>query len=215
MRKLCSLIVIIVIIALAMNGYAQEIINLPDPSIHNDLMKAFRDRCTYRSFSPEPLPQQIISEILWGAYGINNRETGRRTVATAFNMREMSIYVLTSEGGFLYNADDHTLVKKTGDDIRDLIATQKYAAFVPLHLIYVADYDLARKQSPRWISGLTEQYSIMHTGQISQNVYLYCASKGLGTIVRDVVHKDAIGEKLGLQKNQQIITSQAVGYPEQ
>ncbi|MBN1290702.1 MAG: nitroreductase family protein [Candidatus Latescibacteria bacterium] len=215
MHKLYTFTVIIVMITLTLTGNTQESLNLPDPIISNDLMKALRNRGTYRSFNPEPLSRQIVAEILWAAYGVNNSKTGRRTVATAFNMREMSIYVLTKEGGFFYNADEHALVKKTGEDIRDLIATQKYAASVPLHLIYVADYDLAKKQTPEWISGFTEQYSIMHTGQISQNVYLYCASKGLGTIVRDVVKKDVIGEKLGLQTNQKIITSQAVGYPGQ
>ena len=130
-------------------------------------------------------------------------------------MREMSIYVLTRDGGFLYNADDNALVEITGEDLRKIIATQEYAESVPLHLIYVADDDLVMKQSPEWAHEFAGQYSIMHTGQIAQNVYLYCALNGLGTVVRDVVNQDVLGKKLGLHANQRIIASQAIGYPAQ
>jgi len=53
----------------------------------------------------------------------------------------------------------------------------------------------------------------MHIGQIAQNVYLYCAEKGLGTVLRDVVNGESLGEKLKLAENQNIIISQPVGYP--
>jgi len=215
MQRLFIVIITLAIIDSSLPCFAQESIKLPEPVINNDLMKALRDRSTYRNFNPRPLSRQTIAEVLWAGYGINNKKTGRRTVGTAFNMREMSIYVLTGEGGFLYNAEDHVLVQITGEDLRPIIATQDYAVSVPLHLVYVADNGLVMKQSPEWAHEIAGQFSIMHTGQIAQNIYLYCALNGLGTVIRNVVNKDDLGKKLGLHPNQRIIASQVVGYPEQ
>ena len=192
---------------------AQQIIQLPKPKIHGKLMKALKNRSTYRNFSSKEISLQLLSEVLWAAYGVNNERTGRRTVATAFNVREMFIYVLTKDGSFLYDAPKQMLVQITDEDTRELVATQDFVKNVPVHLIYVADLKLLLSQSPEWSHGFVEGYSTMHTGQIAQNVYLYCASKRLGTVVRDVVNEEVLGKKLKLDENRKIIISQVIGYP--
>jgi nitroreductase len=50
-------------------------------------------------------------------------------------------------------------------------------------------------------------------GFISQNVYLYCASAGLATVVRGYVDKEALAKKMGLREDQKIVLAQTVGYP--
>ena len=50
-------------------------------------------------------------------------------------------------------------------------------------------------------------------GFISQNVYLYCASAGLATVVRGSVDREALAAALKLSASQQIILAQTVGYP--
>jgi nitroreductase len=56
-------------------------------------------------------------------------------------------------------------------------------------------------------------YSYAHTGFISQNVYLFCASAGLGTVVRDMINRDVLRKTMKLNDNQYLILSQSVGYP--
>jgi nitroreductase len=56
-------------------------------------------------------------------------------------------------------------------------------------------------------------YSATDTGFIAQNVYLFCASSGLATVVRGSVDREALAAALGLAPNQQITLSQTVGYP--
>jgi nitroreductase len=51
------------------------------------------------------------------------------------------------------------------------------------------------------------------TGFISQNVYLYCASEGLGTVVRAQIDRDALAREMKLRPEQKIILAQSVGYP--
>jgi nitroreductase len=64
--------------------------------------------------------------------------------------------------------------------------------------------------SPEDAKAVTSAYD---TGFISQNVYLFCASEGLGTVVRGSVDRKALAEKMGLRPDQRITLSQSVGYP--
>lgn len=211
MRKILSLAIVFMLSASNFIS-AQNDIQLPEPKISGGLMNALKNRSTYRNYSSRELPRQLLSEVLWAAYGINSR-TGRRTVGTAFNSREMRIYVLTKDGSFLYDADKQALVLVTGEDTRGIVATQDYVKNAPLQLIYVADHGAMRTQISERAGGAMERFSTIHTGQIAQNVYLYCASKNLGTVMRDVGPKKELGEKLKLGSDCMIMASQVVGYP--
>jgi nitroreductase len=48
---------------------------------------------------------------------------------------------------------------------------------------------------------------------ISENVYLFCASAGLATVVRGSINRDALATALKLPSAQKIILAQTVGYP--
>jgi nitroreductase len=80
-----------------------------------------------------------------------------------------------------------------------------------LNLVYVAD--LARMDS----SDRTEQrfYSAIDAGLIVQNVYLFCASEGLETVVRGLVDRKALAQRMGLRPEQRVIVAQTIGYPRQ
>ena len=56
-------------------------------------------------------------------------------------------------------------------------------------------------------------YSAADTGFISQNVYLYCASEGLATVVRGSIDRPALAKRMRLRQDQRIILAQSVGYP--
>ena len=85
---------------------------------------------------------------------------------------------------------------------------QDFVATAPLNLVYVAD--LARMSS----SDRTEQrfYSAIDTGFISQNVYLFCASEGLATVVRGLVDRRSLAKLMQLRPQQRVIVVQTVGY---
>ena len=50
-------------------------------------------------------------------------------------------------------------------------------------------------------------------GAIAQNVYLYCASAGLATVIRAWIDRGAVAEALGLPHEHQMLLSQTVGRP--
>jgi len=174
------------------------------------LMRALKDRASSRAFSAEKLPAQELSNILWAAFGVNRPESGKRTAPSAMNWQEIDIYVSTAEGLYLYDAEAHALELIMAKDIRGLTGGQEFVKDVPVNLIYVADYSR--------ISEMTEErkafYSAADTGFISQNVYLYCASEGLATVVRGLVDRTVLGKAMELRPDQKVVFAQSVGYPE-
>jgi SagB-type dehydrogenase family enzyme len=194
-------------------GQTQEMgaIKLPSPETTGGmpLMQALKVRHSTREFGSQPLPSQILSNLLWAASGVNRSDTGQRTAPSAHDWREIDVYVVTADGAYRYDAPSHTLIKVVTGDIRPLTGVQEFVATVPLNLVYAADLDR--------MSGASAEdrtfYSAADAGFIAQNVYLHCASSGLAVVVRGLVDREALGAALGLGKHQRIILAKSVGYP--
>jgi len=174
------------------------------------LMEAFQLRKSQRSFSSKELPPQQLSNLLWAAYGIN-RPDGFRTVPAAKNWYEYDIYVLKSDGWFLYEVSKHTLLKMGNEDLRIYGGTQDFVKAAPVILVYVADFGRMNDTTDE----LRKFFSAVDVGYISQNVYLWSASEGFATIILGQVDKLKVHEVLKLKPTQQVILSQPVGYPGQ
>ncbi len=188
-----------------------ETIQLPAPRTEGGrpLMSVLKDRATNREFASKPLPEQMLSNLLWAAWGINRPASGRRTAPSAVNWQETDVYVVMKEGTYLYDAKANALQPVASGDLRAQAGTQAFVAEAPLNLVYVADYARMGKGSPE--SKLFN--SGADTGFIAQNVYLFCASEGLNTVVRGSIPKDGLAKTLKLRPDQHITLAQTVGYP--
>ncbi|MDI9521700.1 MAG: nitroreductase family protein, partial [Bacteroidota bacterium] len=58
----------------------------------------------------------------------------------------------------------------------------------------------------------SRDFALIDCGFVSQNVYLYCASEGLGTVVRGFFDKKVLSELLELPSSQEVLLTQSVGY---
>jgi len=186
-------------------------VKLPAPQLKGGmtLMQTLQQRKSEREFSPKELPLQVISDLLWAANGINRPESGHRTAPSAMNMQEIDIYVAKADGLYLFDAQRNMLIQVAAEDIRALTGKQPFVKDAPLNLIYVADVSKMGKTS----GADTDFYAATDTGFISENVYLYCASAGLATVVRGSIDKPALAKAMKLRPDQKIILSQTVGYP--
>lgn len=193
--------------AVAVSGTELKPVELPEPSKSGGmpLMEALANRRTGRNFDPEKmLSERQLSDLLWAAAGIN-RPDGKRTAPTACNWQEIDVYVALKEGVFLYNPQEHRLDPVLAEDVRSSVGIQGFTKNAPVGLIYVADYSRMKLGK--------EFYSATDTGFISQNVYLYCASENLSTVVLGLVNKPGLEKKLGLGKKQHVVLTQCVGFP--
>ena len=78
----------------------------------------------------------------------------------------------------------------------------------PLNLVCVAALAKTRDNSPE-----RDMYVAADAGFIAQNVYLFCASEKLPTVVRGSIDRQALSKSLRLRADQRIILAQTVGYP--
>lgn len=193
--------------------YPQELeeIKLPNPQMDGGkpLMQVLKDRHSSREFSTDELPLQVLSNLLWAAFGINRPDSGKRTAPSAVNWQNIDIYVALSKGLFLYDAKENILRPILAEDIRVATGTQSFVKDVPVNLIYVADFS----KIPRQTEEVKNFYSAAHTGFISQNVYLYCASEGLATVVRGLIDRESMAEVMKLRPEQKVMLAQSVSYP--
>jgi len=193
--------------------YPQELkeIKLPAPQMDGGrpLMQVLKDRHSSREFSTDELPLQVLSNLLWAGFGINRPDSGKRTAPSAVNWQNIDIYVALSKGLFLYDAKENMLRPVLAEDVRAATGTQTFVKDVPLNLVYVADFS----RIPRATEEIKNFYSAAHTGFISQNIYLYCASEGLATVVRGLIDREAMAEMMKLRPEQKVMLAQSVGYP--
>lgn len=187
-------------------------IRLPEPQVSSGklLMQALKERKTSRKFSNGKLSQQQLSNLLWAAFGVNRPDTGRRTAPSAFNKQEIDIYVATSDGVHLYDAEAHSLIPVLSEDIRVLTGTQSYVKNAAVNLVYVSTPSKMKQKKEMARLIITSA----NTGFISQNVYLFCASAGMATVFRDGIDKKKLAEVLKLKDGQRINFAQSVGAPE-
>ncbi|MFC1460993.1 SagB/ThcOx family dehydrogenase [Verrucomicrobiota bacterium] len=202
-----------VILVSSSAGFGQDLkpIQLPKPQEDGGkpLMQALKARSSSRSFSTKKLPMQVLANLLWAGFGVNRPKSGKRTAPSAVNWQEIDIYVALAQGLYLYDARVHVLKPVLARDIRAAAGHQKFTENVPVDLIYVADRSRMGKAS----ADQKDFYSATDTGFISQNVYLFCASEGLATVVLGMVDKQALAKKMGLRPDQKVILTQPVGYP--
>jgi len=173
-------------------------------------MQVLRDRSSSRSFSSGKLPLQMLSNLLWAAFGINRPDSGKRTAPSAMNWQEIDIYVATADGLYLYDSRGHQLQTVLAEDIRVLTGLQPFVKEAPVNLIYVADFSRMGTTASQQDK---ELYSAADTGFIGENVYLFCASEGLSTVVRGSIDREALAKAMKLRTDQKIILAQTVGYP--
>jgi SagB-type dehydrogenase family enzyme len=179
----------------------------PQKDIGQPVMKVFQARQSIREYTDKQLSPQELSNLLWAAWGVN-RADGRRTAPSASNMQEIDMYVILIQGVYKYNAANHALDLIASGDHRKEASTRDFVYQAPVILAYVADFSKAR-------GGKTDSNMIFaHSDAafIGENVYLYCASQGLGTVIMGSIDRDAYGKTLKINENQFVTYAQPVGY---
>jgi nitroreductase len=175
----------------------------------SEMMEALKKRKTERNLSDKKLTLQQLSEVLWAADGVN-RPDGKRTAPAAMAKYAVDIYAVLPEGVYLYDVAKHELTLVTKGDFRKESGMQDFVYIAPLNLVYVLNLknwqDVRRpipeQKRDRWIA--------VELGCIAQNVHLYCASEGLGTVIRGMINEKKFSEAIKV-KPEQILMAQTVG----
>jgi nitroreductase len=185
-------------------------LDLPAPKSRGGrpLTEALQLRRSTREYAPRALPLQILSDLLWAAFGINRPETGDRTAPYWRHVMVIDVYAALQDGVRLYEPQTHRLLPYMPGDIRAKTGTQDFVAVAPLNLIYVAHGDRMGDITPED----QRLYASVDAAFIGQNVYLFCASEGLGTVFRGALDAAGLGRILSLPAGQFVTFAQTAGY---
>lgn len=198
-----------------------QLITLPKPQTDGgkSVLAALQERKTNRSIRADKLPPQMLSNLLWAAFGVN-REKGNfgkagRTAPSASNSQEIDLYVALPEGVYLYEAVPHRLGPVVAGDFRAL-SGRGAAAIAPVNIFYVVDLTryVLEGNPDRKINDpeIQKTYYYSAVGLIAQNVYLFAASQGLAAWFHNC-DKINTPKEFKLRPDQRVLFSQTVGYP--
>lgn len=165
------------------------------------LMEALNNRKSTRQFDEnKKLTNQQLADLLWSACGYNRED--KLTIPTALNRQEITVYAIMPDGVYRYDARNNALVLITDQDLRHLAGAQEFAKKALLNIAIVSDKSKMEH----------DIYAGVAAGAVMQNIYLWCASNGIGTVARGNFDGEALAKALNLDENQRVLLVQTVGY---
>ena len=165
------------------------------------LMEALNNRKSTRQFDEnKQLTNQQLADLLWSACGYNRED--KLTIPTALNRQEITVYAIMPDGVYRYDARNNALVLITDQDLRHLAGAQEFAQKALLNIAIVSDKSKMEH----------DIYAGVAAGAVMQNIYLWCASNGIGTVARGNFDGEALAKALNLDGNQRVLLVQTVGY---
>lgn len=175
------------------------------------LMEALSKRQSIREYDySKVISEEMLSELLWATCGVN-RPDGKRTAGSTLNKQAVSVYVVVEKGIYLYLPQENALELVCEGDFRAQTGMQPFVKAAALNLVFVGDVQKL---------GIDDAAHNMlmlgvDAGLMSQNTYLYCASKGLGTVVRGSIDREAFGKLINLQEHEKVLLAQTVSWPKE
>jgi len=180
-------------------------IALPKPRLEGKLTveQALKKRRTVRSFFRVPLKLAEVSQLLWAAQGITDRE-GNRTSPSPGQTHAIEVYVVCGEGDdlsagiFHYDPAAHALERMSDRDVRrelgDVSCGQEWLATAPVIFVLCAvperTEELLGERGPRLLC--------MEAGHVSENIFLQALALRLGNAIVGRFEDDKVRAIVGL-----------------
>ncbi len=200
-------------------AYEGTVVKLPRPRLDGEtsLEKAILKRRSVREYKDEPLAISEISQLLWAAQGVTDKDRGFRTAPSAGALYPLEVYLAVfnadglKDGVYKYRPDSHELVKIVeGDKKEDLFraaleqSSVKEAGAV---IVFAAVYERTTgKYGERG-----RKYVHIEVGHAAQNVYLQVVSLNLGAVVIGAFDDEEVKRIMGMPENEEPLYMMPVG----
>lgn len=193
-------------------------VQLPEPEYDGKVSveRALRERRTVRSYKDEPLTLSEISQLLWAAQGITEKDKGLRTAPSAGAMYPLEVYLVVGnvegvgQGAYKYSPHEHQLTRtKDGDARAEFGAAlgQNGAGEAGAVIVFFGVYERATVK----FGEIGIRYVHMEVGHAAQNVYLQAAAMNLGTGVIGGFPESRIKKILNVPEEEQLLYIMPVG----
>lgn len=192
-----------------------DALKLPPPASNGPLSleEALARRRSHRTFTGEPLTMEMLSQLLWAASGVTDRE-GYRTAPSAGALYPLEIYLVTAAAFYHYEPRRHRLVTRIGRDLRHEVSRaaldQEAILEAPAVLVIAAVYE---RTAAKYGRARAERYVHLEAGHAAQNVLLQAVSLDLGAVPIGAFHDDRLHRVLGLPPNHDPVYLIPIGHP--
>lgn len=181
------------------------------------LEDAISKRRSWRSYSDSPLSSSDISQLLWAAQGITDKQRGLRAAPSAGALYPLELYVVAGyvdglePGIYKYDQQKHGIAKIEDGDYRGELSkmalSQEWVEKAPASLVICAVYErVTRKYGQRG-----EQYVHMEVGAVAENVYLQATSLDIGTVFVGAFRDEDVQKVLRAPRNEKPLCIMPLG----
>jgi SagB-type dehydrogenase family enzyme len=195
-------------------------IKLPTPETDGTMAveRALLYRRSGRDYSRRPLGLGALSQLLWAAQGITNRQ-GERTAPSAGALYPLELYVAAGEvedlptGVYKYHPRGHQLAEHVSGDVRSRLAThawrQSWVKTAPtIVVITVVPERVTDEYGKDAI-----RYVYMEVGHAAQNIHLQAVALDLATVVVGALDEPRVSKTLALESDEIPQVLMPVGHP--
>jgi len=192
-----------------MSDKKEEII-LPEPRYESKMSveEAISKRRSVRSYLDKPLELEEISQLLWAAEGITDKEKKFRAAPSAGALFPLEVFIVVGNVSSLedgiYRCDpfNHAITKLIEGDYRNDLSLaalgQSCVKNGAISIVFAGVYDrITKKYGERGI-----RYTYMEAGHAAQNVYLQAEALGLGTVVVGAFMDDKVKDVIGMKEEE-------------
>jgi SagB-type dehydrogenase family enzyme len=194
---------------------AGDRVDLPQPKHRGSLSleETLVRRRSRREFTEEPLTAEMLSQLLWSASGITDRE-GYRTAPSAGALYPLEIYLATASGFYHYEPRGHRLQTKLERDVRRDIGRaaldQEAVTEAPAVFVIAAVYG---RTAAKYGRTRGERYVHLEAGHAAQNLLLEAVSLDLGAVPVGAFDDERLHRALDLPPEHDPLYLIPVGHP--
>ena len=203
---------------------------LPPPAcLNTPLNDAFRARRSGYEFSDTPINDKDLATVLWAADGRLAKNDDLRTTPSVLQKHCVSIYVVKSNGVWLWDNTRNALIFLIDRDCRkDVCLTDPLIESAPVHLVYVANPIETHRSAVDTLKHLLGVKSkendavlkdffkstgpAVEAGAKVEAVYLACAALSIRCLARMSFDPKAVKRALRLTAGQRPLCAQTLGY---
>lgn len=191
-----------------------ERIVLPEPVLEGEISveEAIERRRSVRSFSPEEPETQAVGRLLWSAQGVTDKSRGLRAAPSAGATYPLEVYLVSSEGVYIYKPAEHSLEPVKEGDMRGALSRaalgQKFVAEAPVSIVLTVVYSRTEAR----YGGRARRYAHIETGHAAQNIHLQAVALGLASVPVGAFNDSEVKGVLNLPDNHEPLYIIPAGY---
>jgi SagB-type dehydrogenase family enzyme len=214
MKQKIIILTFLLLILLGVMAMSQEM-KLPEPKLYGkmSLEETLNRRRSIRSFEPDLIKLEELSQLLWAAQGITEKTWGWRTAPSAGAIYPLEVYFANKDGVFHYIPKDHKIVMITKGDKRASLTRgalgQTFINEAPVCIIITGVYERNRD---KYGEGRGVRYVHIEAGHAAQNILLQAEALGLGAVPVGAFWDDVIQTSLSIPRDHEPVYLIPIGH---